>query len=169
MEYFTLFEIPVALKLNTSLLSKKYFALSRKYHPDFHANETDLIQDEVLQKSAIINKAWKTFQNQEAIIKYVLMEKGLLTEEEKYNLSPDFLMEVMDLNELLMDLDESVDKTGILNNLNSMQQEIYTPVEKIIDGYNDEVTTKADLLLVKDYYYKKKYLDRMSRELVEKL
>ena len=84
MTYFELFEIPVQLKINTAALSKKFFELSRKYHPDFFANDTDENQAEALERSAILNKAWKTFQSTDGTIKYVLMEKGLLEEEEKY-------------------------------------------------------------------------------------
>ena len=81
MTYFQLFEIPVQLKVDRTALSKKFFELSRTYHPDFFTNESDEKQAEVLEKSAILNKAWKTFQSSDATIKYVLMEKKLLTEK----------------------------------------------------------------------------------------
>ena len=90
MTYFELFDIPVQLKVNMASLSKKFFELSKKYHPDYFVRENPAAQAEALEKSALLNKAWKTFQNPDATIKYLLQEKGLLEEEEKYNLSPDF-------------------------------------------------------------------------------
>ena len=40
MTYFELFEIPVQLKVDVAALSKKFFALSKKYHPDYFASES---------------------------------------------------------------------------------------------------------------------------------
>ena len=34
MTHFDLFELPITLKVDSSGLSKQYFALQRKYHPD---------------------------------------------------------------------------------------------------------------------------------------
>ncbi len=165
MTYFELFEIPVQLKVNASALSKKFFELSRKFHPDFFANDTDDNQAEALEKSAILNKAWKTFQNTDATIKYVLIEKGLLEEEEKYELPPAFLMEVMDINEQLMDADDTEATKSIQQTIDNLQAEIYEPVAKIVEGYKEDLTTEKELLQVKEYYYKKKYLDRIRQQL----
>ncbi|MBP9104527.1 MAG: Fe-S protein assembly co-chaperone HscB [Chitinophagaceae bacterium] len=165
MTYFELFEIPVQLKINTSTLSKKFFELSRKYHPDFFANDTDENQAEALEKSAILNKAWKTFQNSDATIKYVLIEKALLEEEEKYELPPAFLMEVMDINEQLMDADDAEATKNLQQTINDLQAEIYEPVAKTVEEYKEGVTTEVELLQVKEYYYKKKYLDRIRQQL----
>ncbi|HQZ50510.1 MAG: Fe-S protein assembly co-chaperone HscB [Chitinophagaceae bacterium] len=165
MTYFQLFEIPVQLKVDRTALSKKFFELSRTYHPDFFTNESDEKQAEVLEKSAILNKAWKTFQSSDATIKYVLMEKKLLEEEEKYELPPAFLMEVMDINELLMDTDDAEATKNIQQTIDNLQAEIYEPVVKTVEEYKEGVTTEAELLQVKDYYYKKKYLDRIRQQL----
>ena len=164
MTYFELFEIPVHLKVNVTALSKKFFELSKKYHPDYYANDSEEVQAEALERSALLNKAWKTFQNSDATIKYVLQEKGLLEEEEKYELPPVFLMEVMEINEQLMDPDES-GVQQLESRINELQSEIYEPVKEIIEGYKDGITTEKELLQVKEYYYKKKYLDRIRRQL----
>lgn len=164
MTYFELFEIPVQLKVNVTALSKKFFELSKKYHPDYYANDSEEVQAEALERSALLNKAWKTFQNSDATIKYVLQEKGLLEKEEKYELPPVFLMEVMEINEQLMDPDES-GVQQLDSRINELQSEIYEPVKEIIEGYKDGITTEKELLQVKEYYYKKKYLDRIRRQL----
>ncbi len=166
MNYFELFDIPVQLKVNTASLSKKFFELSKKYHPDYFANSTEEEQADALERSAILNKAWKTFQNPDATIKYVLLEKELLEEEEKYQLPPDFLMEVLEINEQIMD---AGDDPGLVSKLvtltKNIQSEIYEPVKDIVENYKEGVTTKKELLQVKAYYYKKKYLDRIRQQL----
>ncbi len=165
MNYFELFEIPVQLKVNTAALSKKFFALSKQFHPDYFANESSDMQNEMLEKSALLNKAWKTFQSTDATIKYVLEQKGLLEEEEKYDLPPSFLMEIMEINELLMDSDEPGTKEEIKFSITNLENEIYAPVKETVENYKDDTSSEKELLQVKEYYYKKKYLDRLLREL----
>jgi molecular chaperone HscB len=165
MTYFELFEIPVQLKVNPAALSKKFFELSKRYHPDYYANENEETKAEALEKSALLNRAWKTFQSQEATIKYVLQEKGLLVEEEKYELPPDFLMKVLEMNEQLMEMDETTDTRKLSSVISQLLSEIYAPVKKIVEGYKDTAATEKELLQVKEYYYKKKYLDRIHQQL----
>jgi molecular chaperone HscB len=165
MTYFELFEIPVQLKVDSNRLSKIFFELSKKYHPDYFANENEEVQDNALEKSALLNKAWKTFQSPDATIKYVLQEKGLLEEEEKYELPPDFLMEVLEINEQIMDADEQGASINLKSKIENLQSEIYDPVKRIVENYQEGVTTEKELLQVKEYYYKKKYLDRIRQQL----
>lgn len=165
MNYFELFEIPVQLKTNTATLSKKFFELSKKYHPDYAANESQELQTHALERSAELNKAWKTFQNPDATINYVLQQKGLLQEEEKYELPADFLMEVLEINEQVMEMIEPTETANLSAIIAQLSADIYAPVKGIVENYNDETATEKELLQVKEYYYKKKYLDRINKQL----
>jgi molecular chaperone HscB len=164
MTYFELFNIPVQLKVSTAALSKTFFELSRRYHPDYFTNQPQAQQQEALEKSALLNKAWKTFQQPDELIKYVLQQKGLLQEEEKYELPAEFLMEVMDINEAIMDA--SGNMAQLHTQIDNLQKEIYAPVKTTLEHYQEGITTEKELLQVKEYYYKKKYLDRIRKELV---
>ena len=166
MNYFELFEIPVSLKVDAGSLAKKYFELQKKFHPDYYSNESTEVQAAILEKVAQINKAFKTFKNPDEIIKYVLMEKELLEEEEKYQLPPDFLMEMMDLNEQLADaaMDGGENLLLIKEGLADTEAEIYLPVKLIIENYKEGITSTEELLKVKEYYYKKKYLNRLKQQ-----
>ena len=168
MNYFELFDIPVQLRVDIAPLHKKFFALSRQFHPDYFVNATPAEQAEALEKSALLNKAYKTFKNPDETIKYVLFEKGLLQEEEKYELPPDFLMEVLEINEQLMDADHENTANQVKLAIDRLQSEIYEPVQKTVENYQEGHTSQEELLRVKEYYYKKKYLDRIARELAEK-
>ncbi|MDE3234804.1 MAG: Fe-S protein assembly co-chaperone HscB [Bacteroidota bacterium] len=165
MNYFELFEIPVSLKPDGGLVKKKYYELSRKYHPDFFSQSSDEEQADALEKSAQVNKAYKVFSNADETIKYVLQLKGLLQEEEKYQLSPDFLMEMMELNEQLMDAKMEGDTeviAKIQSSINNIQSSLYELVKNIVEHYQEGVTSEKELLQVKDYYFKKKYLSRLT-------
>ncbi|WP_301924220.1 Fe-S protein assembly co-chaperone HscB [Ferruginibacter sp.] len=153
MNYFELFDLPVSLNVDKSSLAKKYFELQKKYHPDYFTQATEAEQEEALEKSSAVNKALKILKDKDRTIKYLLQLKGLLEEEEKYLLPPDFLMEVMELNEELT----AESATAI----NDFEKGIYSGVQSIIEQYDDAAITTAELLKVKEYYFKKKYLQRI--------
>ena len=157
MNYFELFEIPVRIKNDKTLLAKKYVELQRKYHPDFYTQSTEYEQLDALEISSLINKALKVLQNEEQTIKYVLQQKGLLEEEEKYVLPPVFLMEMMELNE--------GDATSTIQQATNYADELHNEVKDIIDTYNDTTISNESLLKLKEYYYKKKYLQRILERL----
>lgn len=164
MNYFELFEMPVSLLPDEKWVKQKFYELSRKYHPDFYTNASESEQQQALELSSTVNKAYKTFRNKDTTLQYVLKEKGLLTEEEKYELPPAFLMEMMELNEQLVDAKMEGDEVltaGIKQRIQNIETEIYEPVKNIIEHYQEGVTTEKELLQVKDYYYKKKYLTRI--------
>lgn len=153
MNYFELFELPVTIKIDGGVLMKKYVALQKQFHPDFFTQEDEAAQQEALEKSSEINKALKVLKNQDATIQYILQLKGLTETDEKYPLPPDFLMEVMELNENLSD-----DSTAAIA---SFEATIYQEVQPVIEQYNDETISTEDLQKLKDYYFKKKYLQRI--------
>lgn len=164
MNYFELYEIPVSLQVDKKYVQDKYFELQKKYHPDFFSNESDEEQADVLEKSSMINKAYKTFQNDDETIKYVLQVKGLLEEEEKYELPSAFLAEMMEINEALMEVDDSsLEETE--TKINQLEKHLYDEVQVIMEYYNEDNTTNEQLLQVKDYYFKKKYLKRILERL----
>ncbi len=163
MNYFELFEIPINLRVNKPEVSKKYFELQKKYHPDFFSNADEEEQQEMLDKSSMINKGYKILQNPDETIRYVLQLKGLIENEEKYELPPDFLMEMLELNEELMNIDEAKVNT-IEESIHRIENDLYKKVKPVIESYNKQ-TTNEDLLQVKDYYFKKKYLKRILERL----
>ena len=153
MNYFELFEIPVSFNVDKTLLAKKYFELQKKYHPDFFSQGSEAEQEEALERSSQVNRALKIFKHPDETIKYLLQLKGLLEEEEKYQLPPAFLMDMMELNEELND--------GSKDQINTLEKELYTQVAPVIENYDDGDVSVTDLLKVKEYYYKKKYLQRI--------
>lgn len=161
MNYFELYNLPLSLQADPAKVKAKFYELSRLYHPDFHGQGTEEEQAEALEKASQVNMAWKVFQHPDETLKYVLQLKGLLEEEEKYQLSPEFLMEVMDLNEQALDVSEQADIDRLTQTIHQFQQAIYEPVAKIVADYQEGVTTQEELLQVKEYYFRKKYLDRL--------
>ncbi len=168
MNYFELFDLPVQLKVDAVSLHKKFIELSKKYHPDYFATQSTEKQSESLERSASLNKAYKVFKDPDEIIKYVLQSKGLLEEEEKYQLPQAFLVEMMEVNEELAELQDESARLNMKSSIDKIQTEIYEPVKEIVEHYKEGITSEKELLQVKEYYFKKKYLNRIRQQLAGK-
>lgn len=164
MNYFELYEVPISFHVDQGLLKKKYYALSRQYHPDFFTNSPDKEQAGILEKASLVNKGYKVLQNPDETIKYILQLKSLLQEEEKFELDPQFLMEVMDINEELMELEMDENQEQLMDveqKANRLMLKIYEDVAPVMDAYQEGITTEEELLQVKDFYFQQKYLQRI--------
>ena len=153
MNHFELFELPISIQIDKTKLAQKFFELQKKYHPDFFVNATEYEQEQALEISSQLNKALQVLKNVDKTIKYILQLKQLLEEEEKYQLPPNFLMEMMDLNEELSE--NSAQK------IQELETTLYSDVAPIIENYADATVATIDLLKLKEYYFKKKYLQRI--------
>lgn len=157
MNYFELFGLPVSPVVNRAELAKKYFELQKQYHPDYFTKSGEHEQEQALELSAAINKAFTIFQNEEKTLEYFLQLSGTLVADEKYNLPPDFLMEMMDLNEMLPELPELEIRNRVQSYGNLLAEEIKPYLQELQPGSNTSQTTEK----LKEYYYKKKYLKRI--------
>jgi len=157
MNYFELFDLPVSLLVDQSTLPKKYFELQKKYHPDFYTNADEADQKEALETSSMANKGLKVLQDRDQTMKYVLQLKGLLEEEEKYQLPPEFLMEMMEMNEKLVEEDPE----DFRKEVEEIEKVLYDEIRDIVENYDDSTVSTASLLKIKEYYFKKKYLYRI--------
>jgi molecular chaperone HscB len=168
MDYFAFYDLPVSFNPDAKLVKLKFYELSKKYHPDFFINQPQEKQDEVLELSTLNNKAYQVLSDPQKRLHYVLELKGLLVEG--YLLPQDFLMEMMEVNEALMELQFEPDadqlaaiKAEVTLIADSMQQEL-DRLTALFDGQNEEAQD-ATLALIKDLYYRKKYLHRINDSL----
>jgi molecular chaperone HscB len=165
MNHFELFDIPVSFFPDTAVVSKKYLMLQKKFHPDFFANASPDEQAEALAQSSMANKALLVLKDSALLIPYILEMNEVLSVNENYQLPPSFLMEVMDLNEQVMEVSDDTQKAALRVQLKQLEDEIFEPIKGLLESYQVGITPKEALLQVKDYYFKKKYLDRIADEL----
>ena len=161
MNYFELFDLPIGFQVDTAKLRAAFMDIQKASHPDKFTQASEEAQNEALEKSAVANKAFTLLNNRDKILPYVLEITGILEAEEKYALQPDFLMEMMELNEAWMEADSEAEKNKVKQQVQSIQNEILTPVKALLEAPSIDTSTKEGLLQIKEYYYKKKYLDRI--------
>ena len=168
MNYFEFYEIPVNFKVDATALRTKFYALSKKYHPDFFTLADDEEQAEALRLSTLNNEAYKVLNDFDKRMKYILKEKEILGEEGKNKIPQDFLMEMMEINEPLMELQFDFDQKvfdSTHEKLKTIQDTLYNSIEKIVETYDESTAPTSDLETVKSYYLKKRYLLRIQENL----
>ena len=168
MNYFEFFKIPVSFNLNEAELKKAFYSNSKKFHPDFFTLESKEKQMEVLELSTLNNNAFKTLSNFDKRMKYILELKEVLGEEGKNKIPQEFLMEMMEINENLMELEFDFDKNNfdeIQNSLKKLESILLEEVNPYIENYNDAAPKEFELDAIKNYFLKKRYLLRIKENL----
>jgi molecular chaperone HscB len=167
--YFDLYEQPVRFRPDAAAIKSKFYELSRRYHPDRVTMADDATRAEALRMSAMNNDAWKTLNNPDSLMAYILKLHGVLEEEEKYSLPPAFLMEMMDLNETLSDYEMEPANTTLQEQAQTMLQtqlhDWQQSITPLLDQFDNGDQGKELLLKIKDYYFRKKYLLRIQERM----
>ncbi|MDZ4708316.1 MAG: Fe-S protein assembly co-chaperone HscB [Saprospiraceae bacterium] len=160
MNYFEFYGLRPGLLLDLRELKNKFLLFSRQYHPDHFAFQNDSDQSDAEEKSALNNKAYKTLLDPDLRIKYVLELKGRIKEEEILTLSPDFLMEMMEINDLILENPELA-RTQLKNIELAIEQE----ARPVLTSFDYESPAEQDLNGIKEYYYKRRYILRLMDNL----
>jgi molecular chaperone HscB len=167
MNYFEFFNLEPSFYLDENLLRKAFLQNSKMYHPDFFTLESKEKQAEILERSTFNNEAYKTLKDFDKRLYYILDLNNIIEEEGKNTVPQDFLMEMMEVNEALMELEfdfDPIKKEKLENQLDALEQNLLNSIESNLKGYTS--TTKSENLNpVKDYYFKKKYLIRLRENL----
>ncbi|WP_406825972.1 Fe-S protein assembly co-chaperone HscB [Pedobacter sp. KACC 23697] len=167
--YFEFYDLPIQFNPDQNVVKAKFYALSKQFHPDFYANESEEKQQEVLDLSTLNNKAYQTLSNAKKRLKYVLELKGIVETDEGYQLSQNFLLEMMDINEALMDLEfePDVEKLAqVKRDVEVIEKELANELSDLLKQF-DSNPKESDALLpfIKDNFYRQKYIDRIRERL----
>jgi molecular chaperone HscB len=120
VNYFEVFGLERKLGIDTDVLQRRFYELSRRHHPDFHASAPAGEQAEALEASARLNAAYRTLRDPIGRIDYLVrLEEGRETREGatvKPQAPPDLLEEMFEIQEALAEakaqgLDEATRKT----------------------------------------------------------
>jgi molecular chaperone HscB len=118
VDYFTFFGLPRRLNINTVVLEREFYALSRKLHPDANAGHDPREQEWSLEQSSRLNDAYRILKDPIRRTEYLLKLEGVELEgqskaatetarktgEKKQIVPPDLLEEVFELNMQLEEL-----------------------------------------------------------------
>ncbi len=118
-DYFSFFGFPRKLNLDTAVLEKEFYVLSRHLHPDVFGQADEQERAWSLEQSSMLNDAYRTLKDPIKRTEYLLRIEGVELEEQskqatekarasgelkKQVVPPDLLEEVFELNMHLEEL-----------------------------------------------------------------
>lgn len=168
--YFDFYGLPESFFLDEAALKRQYYAKSRETHPDFHATSAPENQAAMLQQATLNTDAYRTLADPDRRMAYILSQHGLLEEGKQEALPPDFLMDVMDLNEQLMELEAAPDsaaEAAVAAEVTALADTLDAGIQPVLAGYQGLPTDHraAALQQIRTYYLKKRYLLRIRQQL----
>ena len=168
MNYFEFFRLPLSFQLDEEALRKAFYANSKKYHPDFYTLESEEKQTEILELSTINNQAYHTLADFDKRVRYILELKGHWADEGQNQLPNDFLADMMDINEAIMELDFDFDEKKMQETQEAvagLEQQLWDSVLPVFQQFDQNPDDASPLPAAKDYYLKKRYLLRIKENL----
>jgi molecular chaperone HscB len=104
-DFFEVFGLERALAIDLAALQRRFYELSRRWHPDFHQAAPPGEQARALEESARVNAAYRALRDPIARVEYLVrLEEGRDTREGaavKPKAPPALLAEMFDIQEAL--------------------------------------------------------------------
>jgi molecular chaperone HscB len=104
-EYYDFFGLPHRLELDLEELERRYYALSRRLHPDVYFRRSAQEQQFSLDATAILNDAYRTLKDPVARAEYLLGQNGIGRGSGR--LPAELLEEMFDWNMAMEDADQT--------------------------------------------------------------
>ncbi len=152
-DYFHFFGLPRKLSLDLEALEKSFYALSRKLHPDNFYRASEREKQASLDKTAILNDAYRTLKEPVSRAHYLLELEGEKVEGSQKSVPPELLEEVFELNEWLAELkvagpeghgedgrrDEGQGAEGHLREVRGQLEKARTKFESQVEDFHQEL------------------------------
>ncbi len=160
MNYFELFGLEAKFSIDLAELSATFQALQKTVHPDRFAHSSSQEQLLAVQKSAEINDAYQTLKQPISRGEYLLTLRGTeLPSEQQSFQDVSFLMEQMELREMLADIEHASDVDAAIfsaqETLDIQSQNIWQKTQQLLDKNNEQDNIAASELLRKLKFYHK--------------
>ena len=161
--YFEIFGFPEIYDLDLAELSSRFRKLQAAIHPDKYASASDMERRLSVQKSALINEAYLTLKSPLERARYMLKLRGVdLSNDTSAAMTPEFLMQQMELREQLEQIKGSGDPVSSLDTLSGKINELLDKQRKILsDLFADE---SSDLDKIADYVRRMQFVCKLRQE-----
>ncbi len=160
--YFDFFGLERKLGVDAGALDLRFYALSRRLHPDLFFRRGERERQYSLDSTAILNDAYRTLKDPVKRAEYLLKENGFdVGEQKSANVPPELLEEVFELN---MALEESAKEevAAALSKFRSMLGESDAEMARQFERY-DRSFDRGVLVEIRGLLNRRKYI----RNLIE--
>ncbi len=157
-EYFEFFGLPRNLTLDASDLEKRFYALSRKVHPDLYTRKSQAEQEEALEASAVLNDAYRTLRDPVTRLTYLLKLEGFdIGEQGTSDVPPELLEEIFELN---MALEEDAADSSARDRFLEMRNAIDGEMRKMFSKW-DAGRNRDSLVELRGLLNRRKYISNL--------
>jgi molecular chaperone HscB len=182
VDHFEVFGLPRRLAIDAAALQRRFYELSRRYHPDFHQGASTEDQAHVLEASARVNAAYRALRDPLARIDYLVrLEEGRETREGatvKPQAPPELLAEMFEIQEALEEVKAGgLDASGrarlaeegerLLSRLHEEEHRLRGPLSEAWDAASDAAGRAAVLAHFKEALATRAYLRTVVDDLAE--
>ncbi|XP_055533415.1 co-chaperone protein HscB homolog isoform X2 [Wyeomyia smithii] len=159
--FFRLLDVPNTFVVNGTILSANFRQLQSILHPDKFSQKSEEEKINSLEWSSLINKAYKTLTDPLERAKYILNQEGVLIDEENTSVDPDFLSDMMDLNEQVEEADNTIKLQELAESVKSDINKLYGTLHEHFARNNLDEAKAASVRL--------KYLSNIDNVIKEKI
>ncbi|CAD6221209.1 GSCOCG00005090001-RA-CDS [Cotesia congregata] len=164
-DYFEILGIERKFDLDMTDVRQKYKQLQNKLHPDKLLNKPKKDQQYLKDMSGLISNAYYTLLNPLHRGIYLLELNNLSVPEETVPIEPEFIMEIMERNEVIDDA--GTDKDKIIKIMKENREILAILTNQLSEAFKTNDIEKARYFLVKMKYFTS--IDDRLKELKDKL
>lgn len=174
VDYFELMGIERRLALDEAALQKRFYELSRQWHPDRFVRKSEAERQQALEASSRLNDAYRTFRDPILRAMYLLELEGLeIGEQRSKDVPPELLEEVFELNMALEELRAGDDGArpqleAARRNFDAMLGESSSQLQELFRAW-DFSRAKETLGEIRGVLNRRKYIRNLVREVEKEL
>jgi molecular chaperone HscB len=140
--FYRFFGLEPKLRLDVEVLQKRFYELSRTWHPDRFTRKSAAEQAEALEATAVLNDGYRTLRDPVKRAEYLLTEEGFpVGEQRSKDVPPELLEEVFELNIALEELKSGDDSARPQLEI---AKEHFLSLRAKVDGELDKLFAKYD-------------------------
>ncbi len=172
--YYEFFGIDRKLLLDHGALQKRFYELSRIWHPDRFSRKGANEQAEALEATAVLNDGYRTLRDPVRRAEYLLTEEGFpIAEQRSKDVPPELLEEVFELNMSLEELKSGAESARIelqsaRDNFVGLREGIDRELEGLFRRYDasdaESETAKQALHEVRGVLNRRRYVENLLRD-----
>ena len=172
--FYQFFGLEPKLRLDPQVLQKRFYELSRHWHPDRYSRKSASEQAQALEATAILNDGYRTLRDPVKRAEYLLKEEGFpIGEQRSKDVPPELLEEVFELNMMLEELKEGDESArtqleSAKHNFVKLQSEVDHSLEALFEKYDaaesQSETAKQALHEIRGLLNRRRYIDNLLRD-----
>jgi molecular chaperone HscB len=173
-DFYEFFGIDRKLRLDEAALQKRFYELSREWHPDRFGRKSADEQAQALEATAILNDGYRTLRDPVKRAEYLLKEEGFpIGEQRSKDVPPELLEEVFELNMMLEELKSGDDSArpqleAAKENFAGLRAGIDSDLEKLFAKYDaadaQSETAKQALHEIRGALNRRRYIENLVRD-----